>query len=61
MKSFMPRAIHPATEPFISLKGGSCIHPTWSASERAMMKKHLEWLKKKGMAYSDKDHFYLDS
>ena len=32
-----------------------------SASERAMMKKHLEWLKKKGMAYSDKDHFYLAS
>ena len=32
-----------------------------SASERAMMTKHLEWLIKKGMAYSDKDHFYLDS
>ena len=32
-----------------------------SSSERAMMKKHLEWLIKKGMAYSDKDHFCLDA
>ena len=32
-----------------------------STSERAMMKKHLEWLIKKEMAYSDKDHFYLAS
>jgi glyoxylase-like metal-dependent hydrolase (beta-lactamase superfamily II) len=32
-----------------------------SASERAMMKKHLRWLEKKGMAHSEKDFFYLSS
>jgi glyoxylase-like metal-dependent hydrolase (beta-lactamase superfamily II) len=32
-----------------------------SASERAMMKKHLQWLEKKEMAHSEKDHFYLAS
>ena len=30
-----------------------------SVSERAMMKKHLEWLKKKEMVYSEKGCFYL--
>lgn len=30
-----------------------------SVSERAMMKKHLEWLERKQMVYSKKDYFHL--
>jgi glyoxylase-like metal-dependent hydrolase (beta-lactamase superfamily II) len=30
-----------------------------SASERAMMKKHLAWLEKKGMVYSENGYFHL--